>query len=87
MMAPPKQQTPLAGGVAEENTLTDALIVAERAAFDKRIATVRAQLALRGHAVHLLAEGGYLVVWRGLSRECRDLGELEAHARRVGGAA
>ncbi|MCZ8165771.1 hypothetical protein [Silanimonas sp.] len=51
----------------------------------KRLAGLRARLALHGgHVVHELAAGGFLVIWRGLSRECRDLAELEAHARRVG---
>jgi hypothetical protein len=51
----------------------------------KRLATIRARLAIRGgHVVHELAAGGYLVCWRALSRECADLDALEAHARRVG---
>ena len=51
----------------------------------KRLATIRARLAIRGgHVVHELASGGYLVCWRAMSRECADLVELEAHARRVG---
>lgn len=51
----------------------------------KRLATLRAVLALHGgHVVHKLADGSYLVTWRAFSRECRDLAELEAHARRVG---
>jgi hypothetical protein len=46
---------------------------------------LRALLALRdGHVVHELATGGYLVAWKSWTRECRDLAELEAHARRVG---
>jgi hypothetical protein len=44
----------------------------------KRFEHLRAVLALRdGHVVHELAEGGFMVCWRGLSRECRDLAELE----------
>ena len=51
----------------------------------KRFEHARAVLALHGgHVVHALAGGSYLVCWRHLSRECRDLAELEAHARRVG---
>jgi hypothetical protein len=51
----------------------------------KRFEHLRALLALRrGHAVHRLAGGGFLVVWQSWSRECCDLAELEAHARRVG---
>jgi hypothetical protein len=51
----------------------------------KRLATLRAVLALHGgHVVHELADGTYLVTWRAFSRECCDLADLEAHARRVG---
>jgi len=51
----------------------------------KRLAGLRARFALRGgHVVHELPEGGFLVCWRGISRECADFEALEAHARRVG---
>lgn len=50
----------------------------------KRQATVIAHLALAGVAVYELAGGGFLLAWRGLSRECPDLDALEAHARLVG---
>lgn len=56
----------------------------DSAAERKRLATARAALAIGGHQVHELAGGGFLVLWRGWSRHCRDLPELEAHARRVG---
>lgn len=51
----------------------------------KWLATLRAVLALHGgHVVHELDDGAFLVTWRAFSRECRDLDDLEAHARRVG---
>ncbi len=50
----------------------------------KRRANCIARLALRGHVVHELTCGEFLVEWRGCMRHCRDLGELEQHARRVG---
>jgi uncharacterized protein YjiS (DUF1127 family) len=51
----------------------------------KRLATLRAAMALvGGHVVHQLADGGYLVTWRGHQRRCADLDELTAHARRLG---
>jgi len=50
----------------------------------KHEATLTAQLALRGHAVHKLASGGYLVCWRGCTRHCGDLQSLEQFARQVG---
>ena len=47
-----------------------------------------AHLALAGgHVVHPLRDGGYVVAWRGLFRECKDLSELIAHVRRVCGRA
>lgn len=63
----------------------DAGQVATADAERKRFEHLRALLALHsGHAVYQLADGGFLVAWKALSRECRDLAELEAHARRVG---
>lgn len=43
-----------------------------------------AALALKGHACHELATGGFLVVWQGCSRHCGDVEALEAFARQVG---
>ncbi len=50
----------------------------------KQEATLTAALALRGHAVHKLARGGYLVCWQGCSRHCGNLESLHAFARQVG---
>ena len=52
----------------------------------KREASVKAKLAIKGHAVRLLAEGGYLVTWNGYCRTCPDLDDLERFARQVGAA-
>ena len=52
----------------------------------KRFATQQAQLALRGHTVHHLASGGFLVVLVGYTRHFVDLDGLEAFARQVGAA-
>lgn len=52
----------------------------------KRFTTLQAQLALRGHAVHHLATGGFLVVLAGYTRHFVDLDGLEAFARQVGAA-
>lgn len=84
-MAAPNDEA-LAGGTAQgsevnPNNNAASLPEAER----KRFEHLRAVLALRdGHTVHRLAEGGYLVAWKAWTRECADLAELEAHARRVG---
>lgn len=61
---------------AELNPLTDLPPKVE--------ATLTAALALRGHAVHKLATGGFLVCWLGHSRHCGDLESLAAFARQVG---
>lgn len=78
-----------AGQVAEETT--DSSIVPQARMDEKRpdklLATLKAQLAMKGHAVHERAGGGFLVVatrWGGLSRECADLEALAAFTRRLG---
>lgn len=54
-------------------------------ALKKRADTLAAQLAIcNGSVVHTLAGWEFLVCWRGQHKHCRDIGELEAHARRVG---
>ncbi len=50
----------------------------------KAEATLMAQLALAGHAVHRAADGGYLACRHGCIKFCRDLAELQAFARLVG---
>lgn len=55
----------------------------------KTLDTLKAQLALYGHAVHDLASGGYLVVatrWAGMCRELPDLHALAAFSRQIGAA-
>lgn len=49
----------------------------------KAEATLMAQLALAGHAVHR-ADGGYLACRHGHVKFCRDLAELEKFAVLVG---
>lgn len=50
----------------------------------KAIATQVAQLALRGHAVHQLKNGGFLVCKYGHTFHANDFAELKAFARRLG---
>lgn len=50
----------------------------------KAIATQIAELALRGHAVHLLKDGGFLVCKYGHTIHAIDFAELQAFARRLG---
>ena len=50
----------------------------------KAIATQIAELAIRGHQVHQLKDGGYLVCKYGYCYEAKDFAELQAFARRLG---
>jgi len=51
---------------------------------DKVLSTLMAALALHGHAVHELAEGGFLVTRWGMTRHCPGLDALQAFARQIG---
>ena len=50
----------------------------------KAIATQVAELAIRGHAVHQLKDGGFLVCKYGHTFHVNDFAELQAFARRLG---
>ena len=50
----------------------------------KAIATQVAELAIRGHAVHQLKDGGFLVCKFGHIFHANDFAELQAFARRLG---
>lgn len=50
----------------------------------KAIATLIAQLALAGHAVHKGRHGDYTVCKYGMSRYCQDAAELAAFAKKLG---
>jgi hypothetical protein len=52
--------------------------------YSKAIATQVAELALRGHAVHQLKDGGFLVCKYGHTFYAIDFVELQAFARRLG---
>jgi hypothetical protein len=52
----------------------------------KRLATITARLALAGHQVFELADGGYLVARWGMTRACPSLEALQSFARMVGAA-
>ena len=73
-----KAQSPAATGLsANENTNQD--IVSP-----KRETTVIARFAMKGAAVHRLADGGFLVAQWGLSRHCADFAALVGFARQMG---
>ena len=72
-----KAQSPAATGLsAYENTSTDIL-------GQKRETTLLARFALKGAAVHRLADGGFIVAQWGLSRHCVDFASLMAFARQM----
>jgi hypothetical protein len=50
----------------------------------KAIATQVAELAIAGHAVHQLSDGGYLVCKYGYTHYAPDFAALQAFARRLG---
>ena len=73
-----KAQSPAATGLsADENTSTDIVSL-------KRETTLIARFAMKGAAVHRLADGGFLVAQWGLSRHCVDFASLMAFARQMG---
>jgi hypothetical protein len=49
----------------------------------KQLATLIAELALRGHEVHELRGGGYLLARRGLTKHCPTFVHLQAAARQI----
>lgn len=50
----------------------------------KRLATIKAQMALRGYAVHDVSTGGYFVARWNLTKFCLTLADLESFASQVG---
>jgi hypothetical protein len=56
----------------------------KKAGDSKAIATQIAELSIRGHAVHQLKGGGYLVCKYGHTFHAVDFGELQAFALKLG---
>lgn len=52
----------------------------------KSLSTLKARLALLGHEVYELADGGFVVTRVGDARRCPDLAALGAFLRLIGGA-
>ena len=85
LVTPESEEATWHGGFEGAVEKRENLDCADAADGRKRLATLRAVLALHGgHVVHELADGAFLVTWRAFSRQCRDLADLEAHARRTG---
>ncbi len=53
---------------------------------EKRLANVKAHLALRGFAIHDVSTGGYFVAKWNLTKFCPALADLESFAAQVGAA-
>jgi hypothetical protein len=80
---PQKAQSPGGAGQSAKEP-ADTVIVGQTPADRKTVATLKAQFALRGHAVHEMAGGGFIICRWGLVRACRDLEALQAFARKMG---
>jgi hypothetical protein len=75
------------GAINTEGLTTDTtndLNFATGTRHSKAIATQVAELALRGHTVHQLKDGGFLVCKYGHTFHAADFAELQAFARRLG---
>ena len=76
-----------AGAINTEGLETDTtndLNFATGTRHSKAIATQIAELAIAGHAVHTLANGGYLVCKYGQTFHAADFAELQGFAHRLG---
>lgn len=75
------------GAINTEGLTTDTtkdLNFATGTRHSKAIATQVAELAIRGHVVHQLKDGGFLVSKYGHTFHANDFAELQAFARRLG---
>ena len=73
-----KSESPAATGLsAYENTNPEILD-------PKRETTLMARFAMKGAAVHRLADGGFIVAQWGLPRHCADFAALVGFARQMG---
>jgi hypothetical protein len=93
MEAAQKSESPAATGLlANETTIEEAPRIAPTGsecnghtdAQAKVYATIAARLALAGHQVFQLADGGYLVARWGMTRACPSLEALQSFARQIG---
>lgn len=83
MSAAQKANNPVGAGL-DANETADTQIVGQQPEIAKRETTLIAQFALAGHAVHSLADGGYLVTKWGQARHCPDLHALAGFAKQTG---
>lgn len=84
-MAAPNDETPSPGRAKGlQNQTTHAVIVAPAQSHDKPKNTLIAKLAIAAHAVHELADGGFLVCRHCHTYHAPDFAALQAFAKRLG---
>ena len=86
MSADQKAKSPGGAGLNAE-TKTNSTIIPQDCPDRKRAANLKAQLALKGFAVHEVISGGYFVSRWNLTKFCPALQDLEVFARQVGARA
>lgn len=80
-----KNESPVAAGQFAHQDADAGAIVARGGDDEKVVDTLIARFALMGHAVHRLADGGFLVERWGLTRHCADVTALQAFLVQIGG--
>jgi hypothetical protein len=83
MNAAQKANNPVGAGL-DANETADTPILGQQPEIAKRETTLIAQFALAGHAVHRMAEGGFLVCRHGYVKHCPDLAALAGFAKQTG---
>ena len=83
MSAAQKAQSQVAAWQSANET-ADTPILGQQPEIAKRETTLIAQFALAGHAVHRMAEGGFLVCRHGYVKHCPDLAALAGFAKQTG---
>lgn len=83
MSAAQKANNPVGAGL-DANETAVAQIVGQQPEIAKRETTLIAKFSLAGHAVHRMAEGGFLVCRHGYVKHCPDLAALAGFAKQTG---
>jgi hypothetical protein len=83
MAAPQKSECPVAAGQFVNQSTND-LDYPHSERRSKAESNLRALLALAGHSVHPLRDGGYLVAKWGYTYQADDIADLQAFAVRLG---
>ena len=78
-----KSECPVAAGHYANQDITD-FDYPQSERHGKAESTLRALLALAGHSVHPMRDGGYLVAKWGYTYHADDLADLQAFAMRLG---